>query len=91
MFPLEQDIRRTIPGNLRPLMTNIPASSMYSVRSGSTKSRTLSVSDSPLATSSNANSEVSVNNNALCADAGEIEDDVNSDKVVRSPASMRAR
>ncbi|XP_071929934.1 uncharacterized protein [Coffea arabica] len=85
------DIRRTIPGNLRPLMTNIPASSMYSVRSGSTKSRTLSVSDSPLATSSNASSEVSVNNNALCADAGEIEDDVNSDKVVRSPASMRAR
>ncbi|KAL3521200.1 hypothetical protein ACH5RR_019349 [Cinchona calisaya] len=85
------DLRRTIPGNLRPLMTNIPASSMYSVRSGSTKSRTLSVSDSPLATSSNASSEVSVNNNALCVDASEIYDDVSSDKGVRSPASMRGR
>ncbi|RVX05971.1 hypothetical protein CK203_018772 [Vitis vinifera] len=31
------DIRRSIQGNLRPLMTNIPASSMYSVRSGPTK------------------------------------------------------
>ena len=91
MFPLEQDIRRTIPGNLRPLMTNIPASSMYSVRSGSTKSRTLSVSDSPLATSSNDSSEVSDNNNVLCADASEIEDDVNSDKVVRSHATLLAR
>ncbi|KAL2940628.1 Translation initiation factor IF-2 [Bienertia sinuspersici] len=56
------DIRRTIPGNLRPLMTKIPASSMYSVRSGPTGSRTASVSDSPLATSSNASSDQSVNN-----------------------------
>ncbi|PSS33326.1 TPR repeat-containing thioredoxin like [Actinidia chinensis var. chinensis] len=45
--------------NLRPLMTNIPASYVYSVRSGPTRSRTISVSDSPLATSSNASSEVS--------------------------------
>ncbi|KAL3523963.1 hypothetical protein ACH5RR_016797 [Cinchona calisaya] len=85
------DIRRTIPGNLRPLMTNIPASSMYSVRSGPAKCRTVSVSDSPLATSSNASSEVSVNNNGLYVDVSEIEDDVTSDKVVRSPASMRGR
>ncbi|KAF8022151.1 hypothetical protein BT93_G2333 [Corymbia citriodora subsp. variegata] len=62
------DIRRSIPGNLRPLMTNIPASSMYSVRSGPTRSRTVSVSDSPLATSSNASSEVSVNNNGMCVE-----------------------
>ncbi|XWS74817.1 hypothetical protein CRYUN_Cryun01aG0030300 [Craigia yunnanensis] len=70
------DIRRSIPGNLRPLMTNIPASSMYSVRSGPTRSRTISVSDSPLATSSNASSEFSVNNNGICIDGSEIEDDI---------------
>ncbi|TXG50137.1 hypothetical protein EZV62_026012 [Acer yangbiense] len=82
------DIRRSIPGNLRPLMTNIPASSMYSVRSGTTRSRTISVSDSPLATSSNASSEVSVNNNGLCI---EIEDDIGCERGGRSPASMRGR
>ncbi|KAI4382779.1 hypothetical protein MLD38_008696 [Melastoma candidum] len=52
------DIRRSIPGNLRPFLTNIPASSMYSVRTYPTRSRTGSVTDSPLATSSNASSEV---------------------------------
>ncbi|KAL6977459.1 hypothetical protein U1Q18_026259 [Sarracenia purpurea var. burkii] len=86
------DIRRSIPGNLRPLMTNIPASSMYSVRSGPTRNRTVSVSDSPLATSSNASSELSVNNNCLCIiDGNEVEDDINSDKATRSPASIRGR
>ncbi|KAI3815993.1 hypothetical protein L1987_15677 [Smallanthus sonchifolius] len=72
------DIRRTVPGNLRPLMTNIPASSMYSVRTGHTRSRTISVSDSPLATSSNASSEMSVNN-GLCLD-GNIDDEINSER-----------
>ncbi|KAI3793210.1 hypothetical protein L1987_35825 [Smallanthus sonchifolius] len=62
------DIRRTLPGNLRPLMTKIPASSMYSVRS-----------------SSNASSEMSVNNNPI------DEDDSNSEKGVRSPATIRGR
>ncbi|XVF84000.1 hypothetical protein PTKIN_Ptkin16aG0539900 [Pterospermum kingtungense] len=85
------DIRRSIPGNLRPLMTNIPASSMYSVRSGPTRSRTISVSDSPLATSSNASSEFSVNNNGICIDGSEIEDDIGSERGVPSPASIHAR
>ncbi|KAL3630578.1 hypothetical protein CASFOL_023562 [Castilleja foliolosa] len=85
------DIKRTIPGNLRPLMTNIPASSMYSVRSGGPNRRTVSVSDSPLATSSNASSELSVNNNGLCMDGHEFDDDVSSDKGIRSPASLRGR
>ncbi|KAM1612846.1 hypothetical protein PS2_001436 [Malus domestica] len=84
------DIRRSIPGNLRPLMTNIPASSMYSVRSGPARSRTISVSDSPLATSSNASSEVSVNNNGLCLDGCEIEDN-GSERGGRSPTSVRGR
>ncbi|XP_076941496.1 uncharacterized protein LOC143611078 [Bidens hawaiensis] len=75
------DIRRTVPGNLRPLMTNIPASSMYSVRTGPTRSRTMSVSDSPLAKSSNASSEMSVNNNSLFLDVS-MDDDVSSERVV---------
>ncbi|XP_047979750.1 mucin-5AC-like [Salvia hispanica] len=78
------DIRRTIPGNLRPLMTNIPASSMYSVRSGANR-RTTTISDSPLATSSNCSSELSVNN------GGEADEDVSSDKCLRSPGSLRGR
>ncbi|GAB2216458.1 hypothetical protein Droror1_Dr00024231 [Drosera rotundifolia] len=73
------DIRRSIPGNLRPLMTNIPASSMYSVRSGSTRSRTMSVSDSPLATSSNASSELSVNN-AVGVEENDVEDKHSSER-----------
>lgn len=71
-------------------MTNIPASSMYSVRSGP-RSRTVSVSDSPLATSSNASSELSVNNNGLCMDGCDIEDDIGSERGGRSPASVRGR
>ncbi|XP_023771071.1 uncharacterized protein LOC111919722 [Lactuca sativa] len=72
------DIRRTVPGNLRPLMSNIPASSMYSVRGGAgpTRSRTMSVCDSP---SSNGSSEMSVNNNnnGVWLD-GNIDDEISS-------------
>uniref|UniRef100_A0A2P2P0D5 Uncharacterized protein n=1 Tax=Rhizophora mucronata TaxID=61149 RepID=A0A2P2P0D5_RHIMU len=82
------DIRRSIPGNLRPLMTNIPASSMYSVRSGHARSRTVSAADSPLATSSNASSEISVNNNGLCLDGIELEDEIETDRG-RSPLRGR--
>ncbi|KAK7305856.1 hypothetical protein VNO77_43768 [Canavalia gladiata] len=85
------DIRRTIPGNLRPLMTNIPASSMYSVRSGPQRGRTISVSGSPHATSSNASSEVSVNQNGLCLDSSEVDDDIGSERCGQSPASVRGR
>ncbi|KAH0677994.1 hypothetical protein KY285_025795 [Solanum tuberosum] len=85
------DIRRSISGNLRPSMTNIPASSMYSVRSGPNRTRTVSVSDSPLATSSNASSEVSVNNNTVCLDGSEVDDAISGVKGVRSPAYMHGR
>ncbi|XP_027352755.1 proteoglycan 4-like [Abrus precatorius] len=83
------DIRRSIQGNLRPLVTSIPASSMYSVRSGSSsKSRTVSVSDSPLATSSTASSEPSVNNNSISYDGSEIEEnDFGSERGNSSPIS----
>ncbi|KAK6943115.1 hypothetical protein RJ641_028492 [Dillenia turbinata] len=83
------DIRRSMTGNLRPLMTNIPASSMYSVRSAPAKSRTVSVSDSPLATSSTASSEPSVNNHSGGIDGSEVEDDdFGSEKHHFSPASV---
>ncbi|KAH7553828.1 hypothetical protein ACOSQ2_029598 [Xanthoceras sorbifolium] len=86
------DIRRSISGSVRPMMTNIPASSMYSVRSGSTRSRTLSVTDSPLATSSNASSEPSVNN-SFFLDESEMEDnhDFGSERGNTSPSSQRGR
>ncbi|KAL6626707.1 hypothetical protein ACP70R_030433 [Stipagrostis hirtigluma subsp. patula] len=74
------DIRRSIPNNLRPLMTSIPASSVHSARSGSTRSRPISVSDSPLATSSNASSEPSVNNNLMCLDSIDIDDELCSER-----------
>ncbi|KAK1299496.1 hypothetical protein QJS10_CPB14g01739 [Acorus calamus] len=84
------DIRRSIPGNLRPLMTNIPASSMYSVRSGPPRSgRMVSVSDSPIATSSNASSEQSVNNIALCFEGSEVgDDDIRSERGGRVSPSI---
>ncbi|PWA54999.1 proline-rich family protein [Artemisia annua] len=83
------DIRRTIPGNLRPLMSKIPASSMYSVRTGPTRNRMNSVSDS-LATSSNASSEMSVNNTTHQIDDN-VDNESNSEKGVHSPASIRGR
>ncbi|CAN6443035.1 unnamed protein product [Victoria cruziana] len=83
------DIRRSIPGGLRPLVTNVPASSLYSVRSGPARGRPVSISDSPLATSSNASSEQSVNNN-ICLDTSEMDDDdLGSERGGRStPASQ---
>ncbi|XP_073119497.1 uncharacterized protein [Henckelia pumila] len=79
------DIRRTIPGNPRSL---IPASS---IKFGPNRSRTVSISDSPLATSSNASSEMSVNNNALCVDGPGAYDEVSSSKSIRSPSSLHGR
>lgn len=72
-------------------MTNIPASSMYSVRLGPTQSRPVSVSESPHAISSNASSEMSVNNSALCFNGSQVDDDINSEKGVQSPARMQGR
>ncbi|KAK9986087.1 hypothetical protein SO802_031038 [Lithocarpus litseifolius] len=76
-------------GNLRPLVTNIPASSMYSVRSGAAKSRTVSATDSPLATSSNTSSEPSLKNGSPCLDGSEIEgNDFGFERGNSSPASQ---
>ncbi|XP_052186445.1 uncharacterized protein LOC127797513 [Diospyros lotus] len=86
------DVRQRVRGNLRPSMTNRPASSMYSVRSAPTPKRTVSVSDSLLLTSSgNTSSEASVNNNGLCVDGSELEDDVNSYKGGQSSATVQDR
>ncbi|XP_042411434.1 mucin-5AC-like isoform X1 [Zingiber officinale] len=77
-----QDIRRTIPSYLKPGMANASASSsVYSARSVPARSRTLSVSNSPLATSSTTSSERSVNNNhTVGVDGSEVEDDIISEK-----------
>ena len=56
-FWLIQDIRRSMPGNMRAMITKVPASTVYSVRSESTKTQTISASDSPLATSSSTSSD----------------------------------
>ncbi|XP_044472879.1 mucin-5AC-like [Mangifera indica] len=87
------DIRKSIQGNLRPIMAKIPASSIISVRSSSTKSTTISVSDSPLATRSNASSEPSVNNNSFCVDDIEMEcsKDCGSERGDSSPAGHHGR
>lgn len=63
-----------MPGNLRAMITKVPASSMYSVRPDSTKSKTVSSSDSPLAASSYASSECSVSNNGHAVDGSEVGD-----------------
>ena len=65
-------------------MTNVPASSMYSVRTGHTRGRPMNASDTPLATSSNASSEISVcNNNGICLEVSEREDDACSERGCR--------
>ncbi|KAL3536509.1 hypothetical protein ACH5RR_004970 [Cinchona calisaya] len=64
---------RSISGNLKTIATSLPASNVLSVRSGSTKTRTTSLSDSPLATCSNSSSELSVNNGAHVLDGSDVE------------------
>ncbi|KAL0744109.1 hypothetical protein Bca4012_085622 [Brassica carinata] len=77
------DIRRGMTGNLRPLVTKVPASSMYSVRS-----RSNSVTNSPVATSSTVSSSEPIldNINILCLDGNEAEnDDLLSERSFSSP------
>ncbi|KAF3449578.1 hypothetical protein FNV43_RR10307 [Rhamnella rubrinervis] len=68
------DIRRSMQGNQQPLVACIPASSVYSIKSGPMKSKTTNISDSPLANSSKASSEPSANNISVCIDGSDIED-----------------
>ncbi|CAN1853651.1 hypothetical protein LINPERHAP1_LOCUS41105 [Linum perenne] len=86
------DIRRSIRSNLRPLMTNVPASSMYSVRSsggGSTRSWT---SGSPHGTSSNCSSSEPSVNNGYFADGMEAEEnEFTSERRSSSPTSQASR
>lgn len=79
-------------GNLRPVLTNVPASSVYSVRTRPAKSKTTSATDSPLATCSNASSEPSVSNIPVSLEGCEIEDvDLGSEGGNSSPASHQGR
>ncbi|KAG6482039.1 hypothetical protein ZIOFF_058666 [Zingiber officinale] len=84
------DIPRNIPNCYGPLMAKIPASSVCSVRSGSSRGRVGSISDS-LGTSSPASSELSINN-MFPIDDSEIEDELASEKSLRcSPAAPTTR
>ncbi|XP_062002476.1 uncharacterized protein LOC133720264 [Rosa rugosa] len=86
------DIRRSVQDNLHPVLTKVPASSVYSVRTRPTKSKTTNATDSPLATCSNASSEPSVNNISAYFEGCEIEDiDHGSDKGNSSPACQQGR
>ncbi|KAF5750840.1 mucin-17-like [Tripterygium wilfordii] len=78
------DVRKSISGNLRPIVTNIPASSVYSMRSGG--SRSGSASDSPR---SNASSfEFPVNSISKFSDRNEMESNgCGSNRGNSSPAS----
>ncbi|XP_074571301.1 uncharacterized protein LOC141827865 [Curcuma longa] len=83
------DMRRNVSNCYRPLMAKIPASSVCSVRSGSSRGRVGSISD--LGTSSPASSELSINNMSHIDDS-EIEDELASEKCVRcSPAAPSTR
>lgn len=68
-----QDIRRSISGNMRSLMKDVPASSVYSLRSKSTK---VGISDTSrsLITNSDASSEHSLSINSHGLDGSEVED-----------------
>ncbi|KAM3217051.1 flocculation protein FLO11 [Capsicum annuum] len=69
------DIRRSVNGTLRPVLTRVSASSTNGIRSSSAKNKTDSISDSPLAMSSNASSEPSINNSSHNINWSEPEDD----------------
>ena len=78
--------------NLQPVLTKVPASSVCSVRTRPTKSKTTNATDSPLATCSNASSEPSVNNVSAYFEVCEIEDvDHGSEKGNSSPAFQEGR
>ncbi|CAN4106107.1 unnamed protein product [Withania somnifera] len=84
------DIRRSINGTLRPVLTRVSASSANGIRSSSTKNKTGSISDSPLATSSNASSEPSINNNSHKINWSEPEDDnFGCEREVTFPTSQQ--
>lgn len=84
------DIRRSINGNLNAIVKSVPASSVYSLRSGSMKARTLSASNSPHATSSSASSEPSANNSSAAFYGSDVEvNGIGSERESSSPTSQQ--
>ncbi|XP_017220507.1 uncharacterized protein LOC108197409 [Daucus carota subsp. sativus] len=83
------DIGRSISGNMRSLMKDVPASSVYSLRSKSTKVGISKASQS-LITSSNASSERSFNTSSHDLNGSEVEDiDLGSEQGHSSSNSQR--
>ncbi|KAF5188291.1 flocculation FLO11-like protein [Thalictrum thalictroides] len=72
------DIGRSKPCSLRPLVTREPASTMYS--SERPRSRADSVTDSPLAPSSIASSDLNENSTPIDLDSSEADFDLDSEK-----------
>ncbi|XP_019249591.1 PREDICTED: mucin-19-like isoform X2 [Nicotiana attenuata] len=84
------DIRRSVNGTLRPVLTRVSSSSANGIRSSSTKNKTGSVSDSPLATSSTASSDPSINNSSNNVNWSEPEDDnFGCERELSSPTSQQ--
>lgn len=83
------DVRRSTPSGFRSFMSNVPASSLYSVRSASVRGCSASsTADSPMATSSNASSEHSMSI-APDPEGSELADEAVSEKGRKSsPASQ---
>eukprot|EP00250_Pteridium_aquilinum_P019177 c24333_g1_i1 orf=451-2469(-) len=74
------DIRKNTPSGYKSFMSNVPASSLYSVRSGNGRGlSSSSVADSPMATSSNASSEHSMSI-VIDREGSEVGDEMLSEK-----------
>eukprot|EP00250_Pteridium_aquilinum_P011789 c20304_g1_i1 orf=429-2231(+) len=91
------DIRGSTPSGFQSFMSNIPASSLYSVRSGSSRgttgrgNSTSSIASSPMATSSNASSEHSMST-VIDPESSELSDETASEMGSRaSPISQTDR
>ncbi|KAI5065043.1 hypothetical protein GOP47_0019738 [Adiantum capillus-veneris] len=83
------DIRKNTPSSFKSFMSNVPTSSLYSVRSSNGRGlSSSSVADSPMATSSNASSEHSFRI-AIDQEGSEIGDEMVSEKGSKtSPISQ---
>lgn len=83
------DIRKNTPSGYKSFMSNVPASSLYSVRSSNGRGlSSSSVADSPMATSSNASSEHSMSI-VIDREESELGDEMLSEKGSKaSPISQ---
>lgn len=83
------DIRRSTQSGFQSFMSNVPASSLYSVRSGNGRSlSTSTIADSPMATSSNASSEHSMSI-VIDPEGSEVGDETSSEKGSKASSASQ--